>query len=248
MTKTVTVGLDPARIAGLRGLVGEITNKPLDASPWLAPALLFSEPASQIGIEMPTPDANEILVHDYQSITHHSQLPAGVDLLAEMRRNEKGPTTEIDISITDGGAPGAALKIALRRVPRQDFAALAPTRFTEAQISGLVSSSAELAISQAQIDAYVALSGDENPIHSNPAEARSLGLAAPIVPGLLLAAAVQPFVPGLLFAMKCRFMAPLCADEPFKIAVLPRAPGRVRALIYGRDRRGLAIADLQGKI
>jgi len=246
MTGPMMVTLEPVRVTNLQDLIVDITGKPLDGLPWFAAAMLYSAPTIQSRLRMPEPGPEEVLIHDYQSVTVHSELPRGVDLAAQVVRREKGMTTEFDFSLSDGRAPAVVLKTALRIVPRADIRALTPVHFSQEQIRETATRSPKLTISQAQISAYVDLSVDRNPIHSDPAEARSLGLAAPIVPGLVLAATVQPFARLALGSIKCRFMAPLCADETYEIALIPRSSGRMRAFLYRSDRRGLAIADLQG--
>lgn len=231
--------LSSADVAGFSALISDITGHGVGNMPWLAPALLFSGAQERLGL--PQAGATDMLVQDYQAIDWHAALAVDAPLAAKAERSEKGPTTEYDFALGDA----VSLKTALRLVPRQDLAGLKPTLFNVAQLDGAAGQAQGLTISQSQVDRYVALSGDRNPIHSDVTLARGLGLPAPIVPGLLLLATLQPFVTGALETLKCRFMAPLCVDEAYGLAITARGPGRLRGCLYAGENRALAIVDMR---
>ena len=248
----LTLVLNPDRATGFADLIAKIAGRPLPTGvlPWLTPALLFSDSAVQAQLGLPKPAVDQILVQDYQGLELLCPLPLGVPVSASVNRSVKNPTTEFDFSLGHDGVDIATLKTALRCVPRQDLASLKPMVLPDPKALGDRAFIADLNISQRQIDRYVALSGDHNPIHSDPAEAASLGLPAAVVPGLLLLSAIQPDVtavsPGAaLSLLKCRFVAPLCASQAFSIALQSRGPDRLRAYLLGDGARALAIADLQ---
>ncbi len=248
LTLDLPGGLAPARAAGLAELIADIAGPPA-ATLWLAPTLLFSDPAVQARLQMPVPGADEVLIHDYQAVAHLAPLPLGADLTASAVRADKGPATEFSFDLARSGASVASLKTALRRVVRANLAGLAPTGFAPAQIAAAMARVDGLTITQAHIDAYVALSGDTNPIHRDPDQAAALGLPAPIVPGLLLAGCIQPLAeaqnPAPLAALTCRFMAPLCAGQAVSAALIARGADRMRGLIFAETGAALAVADLR---
>ncbi len=239
--------LEPARVTDFARLIAAISGIDLPSVPVLAPALLFSDSKVQRQLDMPRPGPNEVVVQDYQSVRHMAALAVGDELSAAVTRPDRGTTTEFDITLSHAARPCVVLKTALRRVPRQDFTRRNATRFTPGQIAGDAGRVDGLCIPQAQVNAYLGLSGDRNPIHSDPTEAASLGFGAPIVPGLLLLALVQPFAPaGRATAFRGRFMAPLMVDQPFSISLTHRGPGRLRAFIFTSNAGALALADMQG--
>jgi len=248
------IGLGETRVTAFSNLIADITGKRLRTAPYLAPALLFSAPESQRQIGMPEPDATTILIHDYQAITCVSELPFDTAVDAEAIEKKRANVAEYSFSLSTNGAPIAQMTTALRLFPRQDLSSLKPTQFRNIDQLGDIAVLDDLRIRQGQTDAYQTLSGDMNPIHHDTAEAASLGLAAPIVPGLLLAATLQPVLedarPELrLKTMKTRFMAPLCIDAPFIIALqdrgaAPDGESRIRAYHMRPDASALAVSDL----
>lgn len=73
-------------------------------------------------------------------------------------------------------------------------------------------------IGLAEIRAYAAASGDDNPIHVDEDAARSIGLAGPVVQGMLMMAyadgALADWFPAVATAkLSCRFAQPLMAGD-----------------------------------
>lgn len=70
---------------------------------------------------------------------------------------------------------------------------------------------------------YAAASGDDNPIHVDAKAARSIGLAGPVVQGMLLMGLVDTALAGWLPGAQCdklstRFALPVAVDETVSIA------------------------------
>ncbi len=237
-------GLPAAQADALAALTAEICAPDAPhAAPWTAPALLLSDPAVRHLLALPEAAAGEVLVHDYQSFDIAAPLPAGSRIFAKAARNgsEYGLVLRAD--------PGEVrMTSALRLLPAADIAAARPAPFRTDALRGAVWSP-PLAIDRRRTDRYLALSGDANPIHRSAGAAAASGLPAPVVPGLLLLALIQPFaeraLPGRsLSRLTCRFMSPLAVGGSARVAVMPRGPGRARAVCLGPDARALAIADL----
>lgn len=71
-------------------------------------------------------------------------------------------------------------------------------------------------IDQKKLDAFRALSGDENPLHQDPAYAKAHGFQEPVVYGQLTAAALSTlagmYLPGkysLIHSIETKFLAPV---------------------------------------
>jgi acyl dehydratase len=247
-------GLGASLAAGLADLIASISGAPLPGLPYLAPALLFADPQVQARIGMPVAEPGDILVQDFQAVTYEADLPLDAPLQAFCERSQTADTTRFRFDVSAAGQISVTLDTALRCIERDQISGLSPTCFRNFEALGALALSSCLTFSQSDVARYVALSGDTNPIHSDPAEAAQLGLAAPIVPGLLLIATMQPScaaaLPELaLKSLRARFMAPLCVGEPFRIALQMRATTaegdlRVRATFGGENERALAVSDL----
>lgn len=66
---------------------------------------------------------------------------------------------------------------------------------------------------QAAVDAFVGLTGDANPIHSDAAAARAAGFEGPIVPGIMMASLFPAIIgssfPGAVYlSQSLRFSHP----------------------------------------
>lgn len=241
-------GLKGADADTLAALIAEIAGTPPRDQPWTAPALLFAAPAVARALPLPDAGSDRVLVHEYQRIERSGTLPRDTALTATASATEGATGTEFEFGLSAGGQ-SVSLGTALRVFTLEDLAAARPTSIREAMLKG-ATTTGTLTVTPDQTLRYVTLAGDTNPIHRDPAAAAPLGLSAPVVPGMLLLALVQPVAeaacPGRTLArMTCRFMSPLETGAPFRIAVVPRGPDRARAFLLADGSRGLGIADLQ---
>lgn len=88
--------------------------------------------------------------------------------------------------------------------------------------------------------AYARASLDFNPIHTDAAAARVLGLPRPVVHGMLLlgraaSIAADRFAPGPVGAVDCLFLAPVLAGDSVRFVVDPAAGNRSRFQIARGD-------------
>ncbi|EAR50097.1 hypothetical protein OG2516_06489 [Oceanicola granulosus HTCC2516] len=92
--------------------------------------------------------------------------------------------------------------------------------------------SAEWTPAQAEFDAFARLSGDDNPIHTDPAYAARTPFGRTVSHGMLIYARLW----GLLHSARpgtaerrqaLMFPAPCFADEPVTLTVAGEAPGRL---------------------
>lgn len=102
----------------------------------------------------------------------------------------------------------------------------------------------------ADLAAYASASGDDNPLHLDPALAEKAGLAAPPIHGMLIMAQLEPYLrawrPDVpVRKMSTKFVEPVLAGETFEVTgkvvqAQPGAPAVVRLTV----RRGTAIVAL----
>lgn len=105
------------------------------------------------------------------------------------------------------------------------------------------------AVSQEDIAAFLALVGDSNPIHSDPAALAGTRFGGPIAPGMLTASYISAVIgsrlpgPGVLYASQdLRFLRPVRVGDVItaRVEVLERLPerNRVRLRTTCRNERG----------
>ena len=102
----------------------------------------------------------------------------------------------------------------------------------------------------ADLAAYAAASGDDNPLHLDPALAARAGLAAPPIHGMLIMAQLEPYLrawrPDLpVRKMSTKFVEPVLVGETFEVTgkVVQAQPGQA-AVVRLTVRRGTAIVAL----
>lgn len=108
-------------------------------------------------------------------------------------------------------------------------------------------------VDMAMVGSYAAASGDDNPIHVDAAAARSIGLAAPIVQGMLLMGladtALGDWLPNATCAkLSTRFALPVPVGAAVtvsgRVVRADEADGRARATlrVFIKDGAGKAVA------
>ncbi|WP_439573198.1 MaoC family dehydratase [Phreatobacter sp.] len=130
---------------------------------------------------------------------------------------------------------------------RGEAAGLPPvgTAFTELRFGPL---------DAAMVSAYAAASGDDNPIHTDPAAARAVGLDGPVVQGMMSMAlagrALAHWLPAArCLKLSCRFVLPVLVGATLTIGarVVQREDAARRAIlrivIKGEDGRMAAMAE-----
>ena len=102
----------------------------------------------------------------------------------------------------------------------------------------------------ADLAAYAVASGDDNPLHRDPAVAEQAGLAAPPIHGMLIMAQLEPYLrawrPGLpVQKMATKFVEPVLIGETFEITgkVVQAQPGQP-AVVRLTVRRATAVVAL----
>ena len=102
----------------------------------------------------------------------------------------------------------------------------------------------------ADLAAYAAASGDDNPLHLDPALAAKAGLAAPPIHGMLIMAGLEPFLRAWrpeahVAKIAAKFVEPVLTGEVFEVTgkVVQAAPG-APAVVRLTVKRGPALVCL----
>jgi acyl dehydratase len=108
-----------------------------------------------------------------------------------------------------------------------------------ARIGQVLPTTALPPISQADVDAYLLASGDDNPLHSDPAVAARAGLGGVVVPGMLVMGRLAHWVSlwshcHVVTDLTARFIAPVIVGDEIAIT------GRVVAI----DSAGSAVVRI----
>lgn len=103
-----------------------------------------------------------------------------------------------------------------------------------------------------QVQLYAALSGDDNPIHVDPEAARSVGLAEPVIQGMLLMGLADTALAGWLpearvkkFATRFALPVPVGADVAItgRVVKVDASGATLRVLIKDGTGRMVAMAE-----
>ncbi|MDK9695829.1 MAG: MaoC family dehydratase [Siculibacillus sp.] len=251
---TAAGSLGTAELGDLARLVADVCGVPAGpTSPFAAPLLLFArlDDARRRALFAPRP--GRVLVQEQLAIEASGRLAA--DKVVSVRFRFGEPANEIaafrieaDLVGPDE-APLAAIHTSIRPVEAASLAAAIGLPFPPAADSpGRSTRPLDAEI----VGRWLRLVGDENPIHTDAGHAASLGLAGPVVPGALLAAAAEDLAgaPGMrLRRLNMRFMAPI----PLGATVTTRTREKPDASAAGRrdlrlfflcGDRAAAVADL----
>lgn len=244
-----------AEIAALRALIEGASALPSPDVPFAAPLVLFSRLDAPTRAALFAPRPGRVLIQEMLSIDAERPLAPDREFRSDTRLTRPadggGPIVVEARIATPEGEPIAAMKAGLGVV---EATALARS-------TGLPPGRADAAaslrralppISEASVARWLSLVGDDNPIHTDDALAAALGLAAPIVPGALVAALIEPVIVITGWAVRrlsMRFVAPIPVGTEISVAMVERglAPDGARVLrvfVALADGRIAAVGDV----
>ena len=146
-----------------------------------------------------------------------------------------GGKLQVDAEILDGeGMHLARTTATARSVTTEQIARLQEIPLHSVTRGAKLSTFLTAAVSGEVVDRYVALAGDDNPIHTDPDYARQAGFPGPVLPGALVAGfaqqAVADFFPWLnLLDIRVRFVAAIPVGEQVAISIQERHPATAEA-------------------
>lgn len=178
-------------------------------------------------------------VHAVQSFRYSKPLQRGVPLEGEVKLTLRPARATIRLALADASGPVCEANstiVLADRLPPRPAPAVAP-----ADAAPAIAEQRTPALDVALFQAYQAASGDNNPIHHDPAAAASLGLAAPIAPGMLVLGMMSSFAAATLdcsapAALDAMFLAPVLAGTALTFRLHPpAAPGRYKLTAEAPD-------------
>ena len=242
-----TIAVTAAEIADLAGLLADVTGLAHDrAVPFAAPLLLFSRLDAGRHAALFAPRPGRVLVQEQLALEATGRLVADAPVEVRFRFGEPASDTapfRIEADLLDpAGAALAAIRTSIRPIEAASLAAASGLALP--QTPDTIDGPTTRPLGPDPVGRWLRLVGDANPIHTDPAHAAALGLAGPVVPGALLAAAAETLADAgpdaALVRLNMRFMAPIAVGA----AVATRRRGRPPE--DGSDRRDLRLFFLVG--
>ncbi|MFP1632426.1 MaoC family dehydratase [Zhengella sp. ZM62] len=252
-------GLDIPACGGLARLLDAAAGGggPRTDIPFIAPLMLLTAFPGAAALAAAPARKGHVLIQESLSIDCRSPIRPGEALAAEGRIESEslqgaGMVLSLDVRAAAGGEI-VRLLARLREVPASGLVALKPLALARATRGAQLASWETPALTQDAVTDYVRLAGDGNPLHTDAAFARSVGLEGTVVPGALLAGLLEPVLPLLgemrsLRGLRMRFAAPHPVGESAGFAVVRNEAStrddEARVFIHRADGGVTAIADL----
>ena len=251
-----TIAVTATEIAELVDLVADVTGAaPGPAVPFAAPLLLFSRLDAARRDALFAPRPGRVLVQEQLAIEANGRLVAGRPIETRFRFGEPASDAapfRIEADLVDGtGATVAAIRTSIRPIEAVQLAAA--TGLPMPASPDTVDRATTRPLDPDPVERWLRLVGDVNPVHTDEDHARSLGLAGPVVPGALLAAAAEVLADAspdaVLVRLNMRFMAPVAVGTAVATRLRERpAEGAIgrrdMRLFFLVGDRAAAVADL----
>lgn len=230
--------------------------------PFTAPVLGLAQASSasqEAGLlRFPAPEDGKITVHEYQAIQRFHALPCDQQLgiimrLATQQKPDDpfGFTAEIyqpDQSVI------CKFQTRLRTLDTADFRRMRGTGLPRNIAATELQTITSTVINAGLVADYIALSGDNNPLHVDDIYAQGYGLERAIVPGMLLVGALETVVDHLLPGhhvdeVRVRFLAPVLVGTRVRFGLQMKSldgqnSKRARIFILTEGDIVAAIADV----
>lgn len=243
--RSFTIGQDDR--AAIERLVASMIDGA--AGPQIGFAMHLRLFADSVFANLPPPPENRVIVQEALSLECRREVPGGQEVDITGDRSSTPQAHQFNLvatSLSEPDQPAAALTARLRLIEPEMLAGQA------VRDTGRIGDpSLAATISAEHLSAYAVLSGDTNPIHTDRALARSLGLDERVVHGALLAFLVESALSAAGTArvpvkLQMRFLGPACAGETLRFAVNVGTEGRrARVYVIRPNGRICAAADVQ---
>ena len=243
----VPTGISAADIGALRALIAQILpcDTPDDV-PFTAPLLILAQLNAAQRRALVAAAAGQAVIQEQLVIEAAVAVSPGEPIEVQLESAIEPTLRRLRINLVHpAGAAFSSITATLRVVDAATLSRGLVLPLSRSSRGASTTLSEPFSISAGQVARYVAFAGDENPLHTDPAHAASLGFAHPLVPGALLAALAQGLVAGhgRLARLGLRFTAPVLVGETLQVAVERR--GEALRLHYCNTALNVvAIADV----
>ncbi|MDQ7070547.1 MAG: MaoC family dehydratase [Rhodobacterales bacterium] len=230
--------------------------------PFTAPVLglaLASSASQETGLlRFPPAEDGKITVHDYQAIQRFHALPCDRQLgiimhLATQQKPSDPFGFSADICRPDQSVI-CKFQTRLRTLDTADFKRMRGTGLPRNIAATELQTVTSAVIDAGLVANYIALGGDDNPLHVDDIYAQAYGLERAIVPGMLLVGALETVVDHLLpehrvDEVRVRFLAPVLVGTRVRFGLQMKSPdgqNTERARIFALTQGDIvaAIADV----
>lgn len=254
-TERFEARLGADEVGELRAVIDAVSGTVGAGVPLSSPLLLFSRLDADRRAALFAVPEGRVLVQEHLLVETRRRIVVGEPITVVSRTVAPvgdGAPCRIEVDLLDtAGAQIAEVRTALRAVPSTSLAASHGLPLGRAGGAGGVVRHATGVIDAALVRRWVRLVGDDNPVHVDPVHAAALGLAGPVVPGALMAAAAEAFLgasgeEGHL-KLNMRFTGPMPIGRPGSVEVRTRAQAAERRelrLFFAADDRIAMVADV----
>ncbi len=249
-TVDVPLGVRPEDAAALSDLLVELSaveRSIFTAPPLMAPAMLLGTDGLGEVMRLMHPPEGMGVLHESQMFHRIRPIVKAQALTIGGVIQAQGDILTLEFTLQDGVDILGQMQTRLRFVVPEIMRALKGAEFRAAMNTPETSWTKTKPVAQECVDTYLALSHDPNPIHRDEKAAQAVGLAQPVVPGMLVAGLCETALKGTGFdpdQMRTRYLSPLMVGETLHLGVqVKRGEGAVwRARIFAITDKAQIVA------
>jgi len=229
------------------------TENSIGVTPRALPTMAVVLAHTDLGLDLVEGLDRDYAVHAQQRLDIHRELPVAGDLIATTRVQglyDKGNATLLVLQTHATTIAGEALFTSTMTVYYRGIGGWggppAPARQQPSKRKGPPDVAQDFATRPDQALLY-RLTGDRNPLHSDPVFAQRVGFSQPILHGLctygiagrVLVGQVCDSNPGLVRSISSRFTSPVLPGEKLTVQGWHTGPGSISFDVLGADGRGV---------
>ncbi|MEQ9692936.1 MaoC family dehydratase [Shimia sp. SDUM112013] len=238
-------GLEQGAVDGLGTLLETLGGGELVEAPLIAAVSLLGRSEVRSHLAAMQPPAGQGVVHESQKLERHAPLETGTPLRLAVTEESNKAARLFSFHLAGANGLAVSLETRLRFVTPEEMARFRGSLFPERMNTPATKWLESAAFDSRAVQRYLDISQDKNPIHSDPEAASAVGLADPIVPGLLVAGVGEAVCTALrpdaaVAAMQWRFMAPVPIGAVLRFGLQPRSDTTARLFAVNAETNMIA--------